>query len=216
MVKIVLFAAVLLSITLLPAVYAEPTVSIKLEKPVYGYCEKLFYIIEVSEVTGEPAIIHIRDDAGKESSAIPIPIVALENPIPSLVPFEKEIFPLGKYYIEVEYSGQKATAEFELTDLGKKCIPSTMNTIVANWISGNISAGFLIDAFDKFVDKEVIDIPFEINEDNVYNIRVPEWVKNAAHWWLQGYISNDEFVDTINYLVENKIISDKAETGNEI
>ena len=211
-----LFAVVLLPIAFLPTVYAEPTISIVLEKPVYGYCERLFYIIEVSKVTGDPAIIHIRDDAGKESSAIPVPIVALENPVPSRVPFEKEIFSLGKYYIDVEYSGQKTTAEFELADLGKKCIPSTMNTIVANWLSGNISAGFLIDAFDKFVDKEVIDIPFEINEGNVYNIRVPEWVKNTAHWWLQGHISNDEFADTINYLVENRIISDKAETGNEV
>jgi len=216
MMRIVLFVAVLLSITFLPAVHAEPIVSIKLEKSVYGYCEKLFYIIKVSKVTGEPAIIHIRDDAGKGSSAIPIPIVALENPIPSLVPFEKEIFPLGKYYIDVEYSGQKTTAEFELADLGKKCIPSAMNTIVANWLSGNISAGFLIDAFDKFVDKDVIDIPFEINEGNVYSIRVPEWVKNTAHWWLQGNISNDEFADTVNYLVENNIISDESEIGNEV
>jgi len=216
MMRIVLFVAVLLSITFLPAVHAEPIVSIKLEKSVYGYCEKLFYIIKVSKVTGEPAIIHIRDDAGKGSSAIPIPIVALENPIPSLVPFEKEIFPLGKYYIDVEYSGQKTTAEFELADLGKKCIPSAMNTIVANWLSGNISAGFLIDAFDKFVDKDIIDIPFEINEGNVYSIRVPEWVKNTAHWWLQGNISNDEFADTVNYLVENNIISDESEIGNEV
>lgn len=216
MMKMLAFAAILASLAFLPAGHAEPSVSIVLEKSVYGYCEKLFYIIKVSEVTGDPAIIHIRDDAGKVSSAVPIPIVALENPVPSLIPFEKEIFSLGKYYIDVEYSGQKTTAGFELADLGKKCIPGTMNPIVANWLSGNISAGFLVDAIDKFVDKEVIDIPFEINEDNVYSIRVPEWLKSTAHWWLQGLISNDEFADTINYLVENGIISDGSETGNGI
>ena len=126
------------------------------------------------------------------------------------------LFRSGKYYIDVEYSGQKATAEFELADLGKKCIPGTVNPIVANWLSGNIPDGFLIDAFEKFVDTEVIDIPFEINEDNVYGIRVPEWLKNTARWWLQGFISNDEFADTINYLVENKVISDESEMGNEV
>ena len=52
----------------------------------------------MSESSGEPAIIHIRDEAGKGSSAIPIPIVALENPVPSLVPFQPEIFPLGQIF----------------------------------------------------------------------------------------------------------------------
>ena len=75
-----------------PDVNAEPSVTIIMEKTTYSYCEKLFYIIEVSEITGESAIIHIRDEAGKGSSAIPIPITNLQNPIPSLFVFEKEVF----------------------------------------------------------------------------------------------------------------------------
>ncbi len=66
-----------LSFVFLPVVYAEPSVNIIMEKTTYSYCEKLFYIIEVSEITGESAIIHIRDEAGKGSSAIPIPITNL-------------------------------------------------------------------------------------------------------------------------------------------
>ena len=211
-----LFAAIVLSITFLPAVHAEPTVSIKLEKTVYGYCEKLFYIIEVSEVTGDPAIIHIRDDAGKGSSAIPIPIVALENPIPSLVPFEKEIFPLGKYYIDVEYSGSEFTAEFDLIESDNICIPQVIRPILSNWLTGNISDGFLVDAFQKYIDPQLLEIPFEINEDNVYDIHIPAWVKNPAFWWIQGGISDDEFANTINYLIEEKIIDFKKNTGPEI
>ncbi len=216
----VLFAAtaavVFLSVALLPAVYAEPAVLIKLEKSVYGYCEKLFYVIEVSEVTGDPAIIHIRDDAGKGSSAIPIPIVALENPVPSLVPFEKEVFPLGKYYIDVEYSGQKTMAEFELIDLEKKCFPNAVNIFIMEWHYGKIPDGFLIDAFQKQVDKELIRIPFEITENNIYSVKIPSWVKDSTGWWLEGMITDEELANMMNYLMKEKIISNSAETGNNI
>ena len=200
----------------LPEIHAEPSVSIIMEKTTYSYCEKLFYTIEVSEITGDPAIIHIRDEAGKGSSAIPIPITDFQNPIPSLVPFEKEIFPLGKYFIDVKYSGAEFTAEFNLIDANKACIPGVIKPIMVNWLNGNISDGFLIDAFQKFVSKEMMEIPFEINEENVFGIDIPEWVKYTGYWWIQDEISDDEFIQVLDYLIDNKIISISAEMGNEI
>ena len=32
-----------------------------MEKTTYSYCERLVYSIEVSEITGDPAIIHISE-----------------------------------------------------------------------------------------------------------------------------------------------------------
>ena len=104
------------SFVFLSAAYAEPTINIIMEKTTYSYCERLFYIIEVSEITKEFAIIHIRDESGKGSSAIPIEITNLQTPVPSLAAFEAEIFPLVKYFIDVEYSCAKFTAEFNLID----------------------------------------------------------------------------------------------------
>ena len=127
---------VIFSATLLPSVYATPTVEILMEKTTFTYCEKLFYTIQISEstgepaeITGEPAIIHIRDQAGKSSSAIPIPVSKLQNPIPSMIPFEAEIFPVGKYFIDVEYAGAKDSAEFDLIDSGNTCIPISLKHI---------------------------------------------------------------------------------------
>ena len=205
-----------ISFVFLPAVYAEPSVNIIMEKTTYSYCEKLFYIIEVSEITGESAIIHIRDEAGKVSSAIPIAITNLQNPVPSLIAFQAEIFPLGKYFIDVEYSGAKITSEFNLIDSNKICIPEVIKPILTNWLTGNISDGFLMDAFQKYVDKEIIDIPFEINENNVYEIDIPDWVKNVGYWWIEGTILDENFAQVVNYLIEKKIISLPIETENEI
>ena len=206
---------VVIFVFLSPA-YAEPSVAIIMEKSTYSYCEKLFYTIEVSEVTGEPAIIHIRDQSGVGSSAIPIPITELQNPVPSLIAFEKEIFPLGKYFIDVEYSNSKYTAEFELIDSDNICIPSVIKPIMSNWLSGNISDGFLIDAFQKFIDSKLIDIPSEIDESNVYDIDIPDWMKNVGYWWLEGAISDGDFAKTVNYLIDKKIISLPMELKNEI
>ena len=200
----------------IPQVQAELTVSIIMEKTTYSYCEKLFYTIEVSEVTGDPAIIHISDESGKGSSAIPIAITELQNPIPSLIPFEAEIFPLGKYFIDVQYSGTTESAEFELIESDSICIPELIKPIMANWLSGNISDGFLLDGFQKYVDSRLVNVPFEINQENVYDVSIPEWVKNIGYWWLEGAISDDDFSNAMNNLLERNIIGLPMEIENEI
>ncbi|MEK0359721.1 MAG: hypothetical protein QQN53_02985 [Nitrosopumilus sp.] len=191
----------------LPDIHAEPSVTIIMEKTTYSYCEKLFYIIEVSEITGEPAIIHIRDEAGKGSSAIPIPITNLQNPVPALVAFDKERFSLGRYFIDVEYANVGATVEFNLIDSNKVCLPEIIKQIIPDWLTGSTPDGVLIDALQKFVDKEIIDIPFEINGNNIFEIDMPDWVKNIGYWWISEAISDEDFAQVISYLIDENIIS---------
>ncbi|MCJ8306460.1 MAG: hypothetical protein HRU07_05350 [Nitrosopumilus sp.] len=200
----------------LPTVYAEPTVNIIMDKTTYKYCEKLFYIIEVSEISGDPAIIHIRDETGKGSSAIPIEISKLQNPIPSIIAFEKNIFPLGKYFVDVEYSGSEFTAEFNLIDSDNICIPQSVKLFLVEWYNGKILDGFLIDSIQKNVDPKLIEIPFEINEDNIYDISIPNWTKNVVLWWGQGFISDNEFAQVINYLIDKNLILPQIQIENEI
>jgi len=213
--SIVLIIFALSIVLFLPEIHAEPSVNIIMDKTTYSYCEKLFYTIEVSEISGEPAIVHIRDETGKGSSAIPIAINNLQNPIPSLVAFEEGIFPLGKYFIDVEYSGAQTTAEFTLVDSNKICIPESIKSIMSNWLSGNISDGFLIETFQTYVDSKLINIPFEIDENNIYDIDIPDWVKNVGYWWIQGSISDEDLGQVVNYLIEKKIISHPIEIGSE-
>ena len=200
----------------LPDIHAEPSVTIIMEKTTYSYCEKLFYIIEVSEITGEPAIIHIRDEAGKGSSAIFKEIKSETTPVPSLVAFEEEMFPLGKYFVDVEYSGSEFTAEFNLIDSDNRCIPESVRQFLIEWFNDRISDGYLIDTFQKYVDTELIDIPFEINDENIHEIDIPDWVKNVGYWWVQGIITDKDFAQVISYLIDENIISTPIEMKNEI
>ena len=198
----------------LPTISAESSVTIVMEKTTYSYCERLFYIIEVSEVTGEYAIIHIRDESGKGSSAIPIEIANLKNPIPSPFAFEKEVFPLGKYFVDVEYADSKFTAEFNLVDSDNICIPEAIKQFMIEWLNGKMPDGYLMDAFQRHVDDKLIHIPFEINEKNILDIDIPDWVKNVAYWWIQGGVSDKEFTQMINYLINKNIISFPSPSEN--
>ena len=214
--RIVILSVILTGGLFTPSIFAEPTVNIIMEKTTYSYCERLFYIIEVSEVTGDPAIIHIRDEAGKGSSAIPIQISNLQNPIPSLIAFEKEVFQIGKYFVDVEYSGSEFTAEFNLIDSNNICIPQTIKQFLIEWFNEKMSDGYLIDAIQKYVDSKLIEIPFEINDKNIHDIDIPDWVKNVAYWWIQGGVSDKEFSEVVNYLIHENIITVNMGIENEI
>ena len=200
----------------LTSAYAEPSVTIIMEKTTYTYCEKLVYSIEVSEITGDPAIIHIRDGAGGKSSAIPIPIEKLSNPIPSLHAFEKDIFPLGTYFIDVKYLGIQTTAEFNLIDSDNMCISEAMQPVVVRWINGEFTDGMLISGFQNIVDKKLIDIPLEFTEKNINSLHIPEWVKSVGKGWVMGIISDQMFIQNLQYLIDEKIISFPIERENEI
>ncbi len=193
-----------------PTAHPEPTVSIIIEKTTYQYCEKLSYIIEVSEVTGEPAIIHIRDEAGKGSSAIPIQIGGLQNLIPAAFPFEKEQFVPGKYFIDVEYNGVSTTSEFEIIDSDNICIPGAIKQFIVGWINGEIPDGYFVDALQKNVDPKLIKVPFEVNAENILEINMPSWVRNnVGIWWVNDMISDKDFAQVFNYLFDKKIIKEK-------
>jgi hypothetical protein len=214
--KIIFFLILIGSTGVLTSAYAESSVAIIMEKTTYTYCEKLVYSIEVSEITGDPAIIHIRDGAGGKSSAIPIPIEKLSNPIPSLHAFEKDIFPLGKYFIDVQYLGIEASAEFNLIDSDNMCISEAMQPVVVRWINGEFTDGMLISGFQNIVDKKLIDIPFEFTEKNMDKLNIPEWVKSIAKGWVMGIISDQMFVQNLQYLIDEKIISFPIDNENEI
>ena len=104
----------------------------------------------------------------------------------------------------------------QLIESDSICIPELIKPIMANWLSGNISDGFLLDAFQKYVDVKLVNIPFEINENNVYDVEVPEWVKNIGYWWLEGAISDDDFSNAMNNLLERNIIGFPAKMENGI
>jgi len=191
----------------LPSASAEPSAQILMDQTTFSYGEKLVYTIEVSEITGDLAIIHIRDEAGKGSSAIPVEISKLKTEIPAPFPFEKQVFSEGRYFIDLQYSGAEYTAEFNLIDSGNVVIPFQTKQIAYNWINNQVSGGILMDSIQKTVETDVINFPHVIDKEHLEKIHIPEWVKIVAGWWLDERISDETFANAFQHLIDEKIIS---------
>lgn len=206
--KTVFLALAIFSIIsiIFPNASAVPSIQILLDQATFSYGEKLVYTIDVSEVTGDLAIIHIRDEAGKGSSAIPIEISKLKTEVPSPFPFEKQVFPEGRYFIDLQYSGVEYTAEFNLIDSGEIVIPYYTKEIAMGWINNEISGGILMDAIQKTVETDIIDFPYLIDKENLGRVFIPEWIKVITIWWLDEKISDETFANTFQYLIDKKII----------
>jgi len=200
------FAVLMFSMVLIPSAFSQPTVEIVLEKTTYNYGEKLFYTIRVSEVTGDNAVIHIRDEFGKGSSSIPIGISQIETPIPSAYPFEREVFPEGKYFIDVDYSGASDTVEFNLVDAGNVVIPFWIKQVAFYWISPDgISDQTFADAIEFLIKEEIIVIP-ETQKQDAQETKIPAWVKTSTTWWLEEKITDVEYANALQHLIKTGII----------
>ncbi len=183
-------------------VYATPNVSIYTEKGIYSYGDFLSFTIQVSEITGEPAILYIIDESGKKSSAIPIPITELKTVIPSPFPFESEVYPLGTYTLEIQYSDSTDTTEFELIDSGKFLLPIGTKQVAVAWIQGDISDTF----FMKFLIRQNPTLFSTEQSSEPENVKIPHWVKDTTGWWIDEKISDKEFASSLEYLIKKGII----------
>jgi len=195
-----------LMISNIHTVYAAPTVSIYTEKQIYSYGDNLSFTIQVTEVSGEMAILHIIDESGKSSSAITIPITDSKTVVPSPYPFESELFPLGKYTLNVEYSGSSDTTQFELIDSGKIVIPFWIKESSKYWYNGEISDVEFSNGFEFLIKENIIIIPQTKSEDTAREVKIPSWVKTSTGWWIDGKISDNEYALSIEYLIKAGII----------
>jgi len=183
-------------------VYAAPTVSIYTEKEIYSYGDFLTFTIEVSEITEDMAILHIIDESGKSSSSIPIPITELKTVVPSPFPFESEVYPLGTYTLEIQYSDSTDTTEFELIDSGKFLLPIGTKQVAVAWIEGDISDTL----FMKFLIRQNPTLFSTEQNFEPENVKIPHWVKATTGWWIDEKISDKEFATALEYLIKVGII----------
>src|SRR5690348_4836804 len=101
--KIILVASLGLLVIGLQQSFAASSLEISTSKQTYEYGDFLSITFRVSELTGQPIIIHIVDASGKASAPINIAISKLNYTIISPFPFYKTNYSPGKYNIDAEY-----------------------------------------------------------------------------------------------------------------
>ena len=197
---------ILVVICTIPSAYTAPTISIHTDKEIYSYGDFLSFTIEVSEITGESAILHIIDQTGQSSSAIPVPITELKTVVPSPYPFELTVYPQGRYTLNIEYSGGSDTTEFEVIDSGKIIIPYWVRDFSKYWYDDEISDNEFAKAIEFLIKENIIVVPQSTSQDTGEEVKIPNWIKTNTGWWIQGKISDMEFAKSIEYLIKIGII----------
>jgi hypothetical protein len=180
--------------------YAQ-SISVQTNKPIYNYGDYLSVTISVSSVSGKNAIMHIIDSEGIKSSAIPIQITKQNTTITTPVPFNVELFREGRYQIQVEYDGVRSSAPFQIIDAGNVVMPFGSNIIIPQWLDGAITDSML---FKFLVEKNTIKLPE--GQKLEQKTQIPYWYKINGKWWSEGKISDSEFINGLQYLVNQKII----------
>lgn len=90
--------------------------------------------------------------------------------------------------------------------------------INTRWATGQSLAPSIMVMFsnqnDKFQQIRPLDIETVVSiygqngflEPDESQIEIPDWVRNNARWWAQGSIDDADFVQAIQYLIEQKIM----------
>ncbi|MGI9568059.1 MAG: hypothetical protein ACR2LL_13760 [Nitrosopumilus sp.] len=99
-------------------------------------------------------------------------------------------------------------------DKGKKdnkessSIPQQFKNHATWWLEGLIDDDVFVQSIEFLIKERVISVSssYTVLDSDDTTREIPQWVKNNIDWWLQGLISEDVFLQGIEYLIENEII----------
>ncbi len=92
----------------------------------------------------------------------------------------------------------------------------TISTNIPDWVRNNaewwskdlIGEADFVSGIEYLIIHGVIQIPIIPNENEANDVTfVPPWIKDTAGWWAEGLVSDGEFVNGLQYLIRQGIIS---------
>ena len=88
-------------------------------------------------------------------------------------------------------------------------IPSWVKISAGWWSSGIISDDTFAQSIQFLIQNDIIKInDAEITTDGATESSgtIPSWVKISAEWWADGLIDDDTFIQSIQFLIQQKVI----------
>ena len=183
------------------------SLSIHTDKSEYQYNDLLSFVIQVSDVTGNPLTLHIRDESGKNSAPIVLQIVNATTSITARESFDPTIYKSGVYYLDVEYSGAKASTSFKIISSDMIVIPSWVKNLGKWWSEELVTDRDFARGIEYLIKEKIIIIPESVNQDSSTVTKIPAWIKTNVGWWADNRISDSDFALGIQYLIRNGIIT---------
>jgi hypothetical protein len=182
------------------------SLSIQTDKAGYGYGDLLSFIIQVSDVSGDPLTLHIRDESGKYSSPIILQITNVTTTITARESFNPTVYKQGQYFLDAEYSGVVASTSFKIIGTDAMVIPSWVKNLGKWWSEGLVTDKDFARGIEYLIQEKIIVIPESSSQDSAGEKKIPAWIKTNAGWWANNQLSDMEFASALQYLIRNGII----------
>ena len=114
------------------------------------------------------------------------------------------------FVVEPQIGNDKEKNEKEEKLSSSPSIPLQFKNHAALWTEGQIDDDSFVQSVEFLINEEIISVSSSYtvsdSDDDIITREIPQWVKNNIDWWLQGLISDDVFLQNVEYLIENKII----------
>jgi len=63
-----------------------------------------------------------------------------------------------------------------------------------------------VTGIEFMLENNIIQISNISSSESASDDEIPQWIRNNAHWWSKDLISEDEFVNSLKFLIQEGII----------
>jgi len=181
-----------------------------------------YYGDETGEVIDEGLYLLVPEDAVLETddpngASIEFDAIAADvvdgELVPECDPSSGALFPVGETIITCSVTnsaGQTATDSFSLTILGPEIVlPDWIKTNADWWSQDIITNDEFTASIEYLIKNEIIVIPESEQQSSISEsaAEIPNWIKFTASAWSQEAITDIEFVNALQYLIQEGIIN---------
>ncbi len=86
-------------------------------------------------------------------------------------------------------------------------IPGWIKDNAKGWAEGQIDESDFVSGIEYMVKEKIIYIPdLPSQAPTISTETVPNWIKNNAKWWADEQIGEDDFVNSLKFLIQEGII----------
>ncbi len=103
----------------------------------------------------------------------------------------------------------ETSAEMQDQDTDAPRVPTWVETTATFWIDGNVSDREFTDGIGYLVKEGIIELDEKVEstaEDTSTEPEVPDWIKESTRWWVEGLVPEDQFLESIKWLIKNNVI----------
>ena len=104
----------------------------------------------------------------------------------------------------------RPTEDIPAREVVQTRVPTWVQTTASFWVDGDVSDKEFTDGIGYLVKEKVIQLDEPVvskTPGEPADPEVPSWIKQSVDWWIKGQVPEDQFLESIKWLIQNNIIT---------